>query len=181
MCDMRCAMRRFRRAGSVAREERTRDKRRREEDVGFLSSASASASVGFRASITFDSRTPRISISNRRVRAHPGVERQRGARRTDGRREGRKDDDRGCRSGSRRRRRRRTTPDDDAWDGARGDARVRGDDGGGERGAKESRTLERFGRRLGVVRAATRGGPRARPAPRAGKGSGRARAKVFAG
>ena len=80
--------------------------------------------------------------------------------------------------------RRRTTPDDDdddAWDGARGDARVRGDDGGGERGAKESRTLERFGRGLGVVRAATRGGPRARPAPRAGKGSGRARTKVFAG
>jgi len=111
-------------------------------------------------------------------RAHPGVERQRGAPRTDDA----KDDDRGCRSGSRRRR--RTTPDDDdddAWDGARGDARGDGDDGGGERGAKESRTLERFGRGLGVVRAASGGGPRARPAPRAGKGSGRARTKVFAG
>jgi len=112
-------------------------------------------------------------------RAHPGVERQRGAPRTD---DAKDDDARGCRSGSRRRR--RTTPDDDdddAWDGARGDARGDGDDGGGERGAKESRTLERFGRGLGVVRAASGGGPRARPAARAGKGSGRARTKVFAG
>ena len=84
MCDVPVPSRRR----AVAREEREREKRRRGEDVGFLSSASAS--VGFRASIPFDSvRTHRISISNRRART-PGcrtpARRAKDGRRREGRR-----------------------------------------------------------------------------------------------